>query len=98
MDCFAEPCHRALSRDPLARNDGGWIYDDSTGVALLHHRGGLPEQQLALFLGADRRLSEIRIDLLGPGVGTQRRRPLADGFEPALQMREVVDVLALVLV
>src|SRR6266404_6718510 len=65
---------------------------------LLHHRGGLSEQQLALFVGADRRLAVIRIDLLGPGVGAHRRRPLADSLEPALQMREVVDVLALVLV
>src|SRR5258706_12759730 len=65
---------------------------------LLHHRRGLAEQQLALFLGADRRLAVIRIDLLGQRVGARRRRPLADGLEPALEMREVIDILALVLV
>src|SRR6267378_7090048 len=65
---------------------------------LLHHRRGLPEQQLALFLGAYRGLAVIRIDLLGPGVGAHRGRPLANGLEPALEMRKVVDVLALVLV
>src|SRR5882757_10694359 len=58
---------------------------------LLHHRRGLPEQQLALFLGADRRLAEIRIDLFGHRVGAQRGRPLADGLEPALEVRKVVD-------
>src|SRR5882672_4952654 len=47
---------------------------------LLHHRRGLPEQQLALFLGPDRRLAEIRIDLFGHCVGAHRGRPLADGL------------------
>src|SRR4029453_9822848 len=51
-----------------------------------------------LLLGAVHRLAEIRIDLLGPGVGTLRRRPREDRLQPALQMREVVDVLVLVLV
>src|ERR1700730_4385280 len=63
----------------------------------LHHRRCLPEQQLALFLGADRGVAEIRIVLLGHGVGAHRGEALADGLEPALQMREVVDVLLLVL-
>src|SRR3984957_6775266 len=67
-------------------------------TALLHHRRGLSEQQLALVLGADRGLAEIRIDLLGERVGAYRGRPLADGLKPALEMRKVVDVLALVLV
>src|SRR3954449_623838 len=67
-------------------------------AALLHDGSGLAEQQLAFFLGSDRRLAVIRIDLLGLGVGTHGGGPLADGLEPALQMREVVDVLALVLV
>src|ERR1700682_3139139 len=65
---------------------------------LLHHRRGLPEQQLALCLGADRRLAEIRIDLFGHRVGAHGGRPLADSLEPALEMRKVVNVLALVLV
>src|SRR5450755_4781452 len=64
----------------FARNDERWI-------ASLHHRGGLPEQDLALFLGADRGLAEIRIDLLGERIGALRGRPLADGLEPALEMR-----------
>src|SRR5216684_4050098 len=73
-------------------------FADDRKRALLHHRGGLAEQQLALFLGADCRLAEIRIDLFGHCVGAHRGRPLADGLEPALEMRKVVDVLALVLV
>src|SRR3954464_10042011 len=44
-----------------------------SAIASLHHRRGLPEQQLALFLGADRGLAEIRIDFLGFGIGAQRR-------------------------
>src|SRR3954447_19614431 len=67
-------------------------------AALLHDGSGLAEQQLAFFLGSDRRLAVIRIDLLGLGVGAHGGGPLADGLEPALEMREVVDVLALVLV
>src|SRR6266436_5218403 len=83
-------------RTPAFTGSSAFADDDSR--ELLHHRRGLPEQHLALFLGADRRLAEIRIDLFGHRVGAHRGRPLADGLEPALEMRKVVDVLALVLV
>src|ERR1700722_11870444 len=65
---------------------------------LFHHRRGLPEQQLALLLGADRGLPVIRIDFLGERVGAHGGRALAGGLEPALEMRKIVDVLILVLV
>src|SRR5450756_2535873 len=86
----------AATSDVDGRDKPG--HDENGCSRLLHHRGGLAEQQLALFLGADRGLAEIRIDLLGPGIGAHGGGALADGFQPALQMREVVDVLALVLV
>src|SRR5215470_12126773 len=67
-------------------------------TSLPYHGGGLSKQDLALLLGADRGLAKIRIDLLGLGIGALGRGPRADGLEPALQMREVIDLLALVLV
>src|SRR5689334_3635322 len=86
MDCFAEACHRARIRATrwLAMTWMEW------SVNLPHHRRGLPEQHPALFLGAVDRLAEIRVDLLGQRVGALGRGPGTDGFQPALQMREVV--------
>src|SRR4051794_13452544 len=75
----------------LARND-------VAGPVLLHHRRRLPEQQLALFLGADRGLTVVRVDFLGPGIGAHGGGTRGNGFQPALQVGEVVDVLLLVLV
>src|SRR6478752_1070253 len=66
--------------------------------ALPHHRRGLAEQDLAFLLGAVDRLAKIRIDLFRLGVGTRGRGPCLNRFQPALQMREVVDILILVLV
>src|SRR3954447_23105286 len=59
-----------------------------TQCLLLHHGRGLPEQQLALFFGADRGLAVIRIDLLGLGIGAHRGGARRDGFQPAFQVRE----------
>ena len=55
----------------------------------------LPEQNGALFRGANAALA--RIDLRRPFIGLDHRRPRLDGFQPAFQMREVGDVLALTL-
>src|SRR5213080_1382155 len=73
-------CEMLPGKSRLAR-----LLERPSSRALLHHGRGLPEQQLALFLGADRGLAVIRIDLLGFGVGANRGRPLADGLEPALR-------------
>src|SRR3981189_367995 len=78
LDCFAS----------LAMTWRG--YRKILRLVSLHHRRGLSEQQRALFLGADRGLAEIRVDFLGLGIGAFHRRALADGFQPALEMREVV--------
>src|SRR6476620_3374714 len=66
--------------------------------ALPHHRRALAEQDLAFLLRAVDRLAEIRIDLLRLGIRALGRGPGTDGFQPALQMRKVVDILILVLV
>src|SRR6266404_2201083 len=78
-DQIARNCKKALAN--RGRPHMTWM--DACRL-LPHHRRGLPEQQLALFFGADRRLAKIRIDLLGLGVGALCGGPLADGLEPAL--------------
>src|ERR1700724_1586857 len=81
---------------PVFTGSSAFADDDNGGS--LHHGRGLAEQQLALLLGADRGLAEVRIDLFGERVGAHGRGPGADGIHPALQMRELLDVLTLVLV
>ena len=56
----------------------------------------LPEQDRALFRGAD--AARVRIDLLRLGIGALDRRPRLDRVEPALHVREVLDLLVLALV
>src|SRR3984885_2394250 len=56
---------------------------------------GLAEQDRAFFRGADAALAGI--DLGRPLVGLYHRGPRLDGFEPALQIREVGQFLALAL-
>src|SRR5260370_16765615 len=58
--------------------------------------GRLAEQDRALFRGSD--AGRIGVDLLGFVVGPLDRGPAANGLEPALEVRKVVDVLALSLV
>src|SRR5437588_10821217 len=58
--------------------------------------GGLAEQDGALFRGAN--AAQIRIYLLRLGVGTFDRRAGTDRFEPALELREIFQLLALALV
>src|SRR5216683_4656460 len=83
----------------VARNDGLPIsHRAARAEPLLHHRGGLAEQNPALLLGAIDGLAEIRIDLLRLGVGALGRGTDLDRFQPALQVRKLLDVLALVLV
>src|ERR1700733_700709 len=61
----------------------------------LHRGRGLAEQDRAFLGGADAAL--VRIDLLDHGVGALNRGPGADRFEPALEVREILDPLALAL-
>src|SRR5438477_12258045 len=84
------------SRPPAFTGSSAYADDDIQRSP--HHRCGLPEQNLALFLGTDRRLAEIRIDLFGLGVGALGGGANLDGFKPALHMRKLLNVLALVLV
>ncbi len=63
---------------------------------LLDRRCGLAEQDRAFLGGAD--ASRVRVDLLGLGVSALHRRPRLDRLDPALHVREVVDVLALAVV
>src|SRR5258708_29349117 len=60
------------------------------------HRGGLAEQDLFRLLA--HRRADLRVDLLGPGIGAHRCRPRLDRLEPALQMRKILQPLALPLV
>src|SRR5947208_9957907 len=84
------------SRPPAFTGSSAYADDDIQRSP--HHRCGLPEQNLALFLGTDRRLAEIRIDLFGLGVGALGGGAGLDGLKPALHVRKLLDVLALVLV
>src|SRR5215475_3519035 len=59
-------------------------------------RRGLAEQDRTLLWSAD--AAHIRVDRLRLLVGALDRRPRAHRFEPALEVREVGDVLALALV
>src|SRR5215207_1008193 len=61
-----------------------------------HDRGGLPEEHLLGVLrhrGADGRVHFLRL-LIGP----DRRRARLDRLEPALEVREIVEVLPLALI
>ena len=62
---------------------------------LLQRRRGLAEQDGALLGGAD--AARARIDLLRLCVGAHDRRARFDRVEPALEMREVGELLALAL-
>src|SRR5450631_2211358 len=64
-----------------------------THRALAYDVLGLPEEYPALGIRADP--AHRRIDLLRLGVRAHRRGTRADRLFPALQMREVVEVLAL---
>src|SRR6516165_10746826 len=71
---------------PLSRLRGGAV----------DRRRGLAEQDRALLRGAD--AAHVRVDRLRLLVGALHRRPRAHRFEPALEVREIGDVLALALV
>src|SRR5262245_60710025 len=58
-------------------------------------RRGLAEQDRALLRGAD--AAHVRVDRLRLLVGALDRRPRARRLEPALEVREIGDVLALAL-
>ena len=81
-------CHAAIRR--LSRHGGLWRGVSPAdlwvhGPMLIqspHHRRGLAEQELALFVGADRGLAEIRIDLLGQRIGAHAW-PAARGWPRA---------------
>src|ERR1700748_2079758 len=95
------PRHSYWSPKPVYTGSSAFADDDSEALfhgRLLHHRRGLAEQQLALFLGAIDGLAEIRVDLFRLGIGALGRGPRGDGFQPALEVRKLLDVLALVLV
>src|SRR3977135_330328 len=62
--------------------------------ASTHHRRGLAEQDLFRLLG-DARLG---VDGLGELIGAHRRGPRLDGLEPAFQVGEILDLLALPLI
>src|SRR5262249_49014711 len=59
-------------------------------------RRGLAEQDRTLLRGAD--AAHVRVDHLRLLVGALDRRPRAHRLEPALEVREIGDVLALTLV
>src|SRR5829696_10216734 len=67
----------------------------SAGAASAYDGSGLAEKHL--LRGVRHRRTERRVDLLRLFVGADRRRAGLDRLEPALQMREVVEVLALAL-
>src|SRR5688572_16759098 len=62
-------------------------------LRLFHYGFVLPEKYLALFFGAD--LRGLRVHLLRARVCAHGRRPCADRGVPALEVGEVVHVLAL---
>src|ERR1700681_3831667 len=68
----------------------------SSAHGIGHRCRGLAEQDGALFGGPY--AGRIGVDLLGFLVGPHDGRPAAHGFEPALEMRKVVYLLALALV
>src|SRR3954470_20218445 len=80
---------RLTSPPPLRRG----LYRPLAYSCLFHHGLVLPEQDFPFLLRSD--APGGGIDFLDARVGTGRARPRADRGEPALQVREVVDVLAL---
>src|SRR5262249_52677902 len=62
-----------------------------TGLRSAHHGGSLPEQDLARLLGDARR----RVDRLRQLVNLHGRGPRLDRLEPALEVGEVLELLAL---
>src|SRR5258708_38492273 len=94
----------------LARREGRWVSRAQEcalhpsyvrplprlGGGALHRRRGLAEQDRALLGGADAAL--VRVDHLDLVVGAHHGGARTDRFEPALEVREIVDLLALALV
>src|SRR5882724_5915889 len=74
----------------------GWHFSCEPAPVSAPAHGGrvLPVQQLALRIGR-RRGGFGRVDFAGPGIGALHRGPPSDVVQPALQVREVVDLLLL---
>src|SRR4051812_9197806 len=71
----------------------GPSWREGPGASTLRVRGGLAEHHLLGVLAHG--LAESRVALRGAGIGRPGGGALRDGAEPALQMRVLVEVLAL---
>src|SRR5215216_2064475 len=67
----------------------------SAGAASAYDGSGLAEKHF--LCGVRHRRAERRVDLLRLFIGAHRRRAGLDRLEPALQMREIVEILPLAL-
>src|SRR5438477_7735587 len=83
-----------MLRGPLRGHLSMRVLEENPSTPMLSHdRGRLAEQDLFFIFG--HRLAGLRIDLLDTRVSCNRCRAGADDFEPALHMREVIEILAL---